>query len=169
MSTEPGSTVWGQDIYQAQGWLYKNQITPPTDPTSPAPPPGAAVRVKYVGRFLDGKVFDQSDDFTFQLGWNKVILGWDKGVATMRPGEKAVLRCSPEMGYGKDGTAGIPGNSTLLFEIEMLEWKDGQSSAGGPDVMGLFIVAMLVLACAAPFLRDFMMSSPEFRHEFDDF
>eukprot|EP00658_Telonema_sp_P-2_P012435 TRINITY_DN14734_c0_g2_i1.p1 TRINITY_DN14734_c0_g2~~TRINITY_DN14734_c0_g2_i1.p1 ORF type:complete len:102 (+),score=23.25 TRINITY_DN14734_c0_g2_i1:185-490(+) len=73
MSTEPGSTVWGQDIYQAQGWLYKNQITPPTDPTSPAPPPGAAVRVKYVGRFLDGKVFDQSDDFTFQLGWNKAV------------------------------------------------------------------------------------------------
>ena len=49
-----------------------------------------------------------------------MILGWDKGVATMKKGEKAVLECSPEYGYGDMGAGGvIPPRATLLFEVEV--------------------------------------------------
>merc|ERR1711865_1229771 len=151
-SKEPGSTVWGQDIYHDEGWLHK-RVTKAG--TGALPPPGALVHVKYEGKFLDGNTFDQSEDFNFQIGFNRVILGWDKGLASMQVGEQAVLRCAPEMAYGKDGNDVIPAQSTLVFDIEVLGWEDS-NSVGGPDVMGLLIAGMVVLACAAPFLRDYL-------------
>ena len=49
-----------------------------------------------------------------------VILGWDKGVATMKKGEKAILECAPEYAYGDAGAGGIiPPKATLLFEVEV--------------------------------------------------
>ena len=46
-----------------------------------------------------------------------MIKGWDKGVATMKKGEKAVLKCAPEYAYGETGSPPkIPPNSTLSFE-----------------------------------------------------
>lgn len=49
-----------------------------------------------------------------------VILGWDKGVATMKKGERAILECAPEYAYGDAGAGGvIPPKATLLFEVEV--------------------------------------------------
>ena len=58
----------------------------------------------------------------FQVGANKVVKGLDEGVTQMTRGEKAVLTCSPELGYGEKGVAFglIPPNSTLAFEVELL-------------------------------------------------
>ncbi|CCW64741.1 unnamed protein product [Phytomonas sp. EM1] len=92
------------------------------------PVSGAKVIVHYVGRLeSDGSVFDSSrergEPFEFTLGKGQVIKGWDKGVATMRIGETAVLKCYADYAYGAAGSPPkIPGNATLLFEVELLGW-----------------------------------------------
>jgi FKBP-type peptidyl-prolyl cis-trans isomerase len=86
---------------------------------------GSAVSVHYVGTLQDGTVFDSSRErdtpFTFIVGQGKVIRGWDLGVVGMRVGGKRKLVVPPHLGYGEDGSPPkIPGNATLLFEIELL-------------------------------------------------
>lgn len=91
--------------------------------TGPSPSVTDSVTVNYVGTFPDGKKFDASADHggpaTFPLG--RVIKGWIEGVSTMKVGGKRKLICSPDLAYGAAGRDGIPPNSTLHFEIELLK------------------------------------------------
>jgi FKBP-type peptidyl-prolyl cis-trans isomerase len=80
---------------------------------------GRTISLNYVGKLLTGKKFD-SGTFSFGLGAGQVIKGFDEGIAKMRVGEKATLIFPSSIGYGSQGTSGIPGNSPLLFEIEVL-------------------------------------------------
>ncbi|MCP9770314.1 FKBP-type peptidyl-prolyl cis-trans isomerase [Lacihabitans sp. LS3-19] len=80
---------------------------------------GRSIALNYVGKLLTGKKFD-SGTFSFTLGAGQVIKGFDEGIAKMRVGEKATLIFPSSIGYGSKGTSGIPGNSPLLFEIEVL-------------------------------------------------
>ena len=89
---------------------------------------GKDVTVNYTGIFTDGKKFDSSRDpgrtpFTFKLGAGQVIKGWDVGVDGMRVGGTRILMIPPELGYGSQDYGPIPGNSTLIFEVELLEVK----------------------------------------------
>lgn len=102
-------------------FLAKNE-----DPAAAGPETGQTVSVHYTGWLTDGTKFDSSVDrgqpFQFGLGLGQVIKGWDEGVAQMKVGEKAKLTIQPEKAYGEQGFPGaIPPNSTLVFEVELLE------------------------------------------------
>jgi FKBP-type peptidyl-prolyl cis-trans isomerase len=89
---------------------------------------GDNVKVHYVGTLPDGKEFDSSkkhnQPFEFELGAGRVIKGWDQGVAGMKIGGKRKLTVPPSLGYGARGFPPvIPPNSTLIFEVELLEVK----------------------------------------------
>ncbi|MFZ2523167.1 MAG: FKBP-type peptidyl-prolyl cis-trans isomerase [Minisyncoccia bacterium] len=87
---------------------------------------GDTLIVNYTGKLPDGTVFDSSiprnEPFQFRLGAGMVIKGWDEGLQGMKVGGKRILIIPPEYGYGAEGIAGvIPGNSTIIFEIELLK------------------------------------------------
>lgn len=84
------------------------------------------VKVNYRGTFADGREFDSSykrgTPTTFKL--SSVIACWTEGVQKMKVGGKAKLVCPPATAYGERGAGSvIPPNSTLTFEIELLEVK----------------------------------------------
>ena len=80
------------------------------------------VKVHYHGTFPDGRVFDSSvqrgEPATFPL--NQVIAGWTEGLQLMKVGDKFKFEVPPDLAYGPGGRPGIPPNSTLVFEVELL-------------------------------------------------
>lgn len=89
---------------------------------------GKNVRVHYTGMLLDGTIFDSSikrnTPFTFQLGKNTVIPGWEEGIATMKKGEKARFIMPSSLGYGAKGAGNsIPPYSSLIFDVEMIDFQ----------------------------------------------
>lgn len=89
------------------------------------PEDGDLVIVHYTGTLADGTKFDSSRDrgqtFSFPLGEGRVIKGWDEGLATMRIGGKRQLIIPPHLGYGERKAGSIPPNSTLYFEVELVD------------------------------------------------
>lgn len=85
---------------------------------------GDQATVHYTGWLQEGGKFDSSLDngrpFTFVVGGN-VIEGWSKGVVGMKVGGKRHLVIPPDLGYGEEGAGPIPPNSTLIFEVELLD------------------------------------------------
>ena len=89
----------------------------------------AMVSVHFTGRFPNGTVFDEkfaNKPFEFQLNANAVVDGMERGVASMLPGERALLTCEPRWAYGGVGVGSrIPPNATLVYDVELLSWKEG--------------------------------------------
>ena len=92
--------------------------------------PGDKLTMHYTGKlYSDCSTFDSSvergDPFKFTLGKGEVIKGWDDGLCGMCVGEKRKLTIPSDLAYG-DGGSGekIPGGSTLMFDVELLEIKE---------------------------------------------
>lgn len=88
---------------------------------------GDTVTVKYVGALAkDGTIFDASSDhqggtFNFTVGAGQVIKGWDAGIPGMKVGEKRRLLIPASLGYGSNANGGIPANSALVFDVELVK------------------------------------------------
>lgn len=83
------------------GWLYK------------------ATAVDNKGTKFDSSL-DRGTPFSFTLGAGQVIVGWDQGVLGMRVGGQRRLVIPPSLGYGSRGQGSIPGNATLVFDVQMV-------------------------------------------------
>jgi FKBP-type peptidyl-prolyl cis-trans isomerase FkpA len=92
---------------------------------------GDEVKMNYTGMFLDGKKFDSNEDsafnhvtpFSFALGKNAVIKGWDEAVAMLKKGSKAKIILPSAIAYGSTGNPQIPANSVLQFDVELIDFK----------------------------------------------
>lgn len=118
------------------GGVIKQIVEKGTGPEDQTPKTGNDVEVHYVGRLQNGEIFDQSrDPFKFQLGIGQVIKGWDKAVATMTLGEKALVTIKPDYAYGVSGSGKIPPNATLEFEITLLSFNDEKELVPDKGIM----------------------------------
>ncbi len=88
---------------------------------------GDKITVHYTGTLLNGNKFDSSRDrnqpFAFTLGVGQVIKGWDEAFAMLQQGDRATLTIPPAAGYGERAVSGIPANSILIFDVELLSVK----------------------------------------------
>ena len=92
-----------------------------------SPQKGAVVTVHYTGKLLSGKKFDSSVDrgqpIDFPVGQGQVIKGWDEALLGMKKGEKRVLIIPSDLGYGPSGRGPIPPNATMIFDVELVDFK----------------------------------------------
>jgi peptidylprolyl isomerase len=114
----------GREVTTPSGLKYTDLVVG----TGPSPSPGQTAVVHYTGTLTDGTKFDSSRDrgqpFSFVLGRGMVIKGWDEGIRTMKVGGRRRLVIPPALGYGLVGQPPkIPGNATLVFDVELLDVK----------------------------------------------
>jgi FKBP-type peptidyl-prolyl cis-trans isomerase len=92
------------------------------DGSGARPGPTDVVTVHYAGTLADGTEFDSSikrgEPTSFPL--NRVIKGWQEGVALMGVGDKVELAIPYQLAYGAEGKGPIPGAATLLFTVDLL-------------------------------------------------
>lgn len=122
-----------QEVTLPSGVIYRDEVVG----TGAEASSGKSVTVNYVGALTSGQVFDASSahgqPFTFTLGSGMVIKGWDEAVAGMKVGGKRLMQIPADMAYGARAIQGkdaqgntvdvIPANSTLIFEVELLDVK----------------------------------------------
>jgi len=125
-----------QEDEERQAYLTANNIT--VEPTESGlyyietlegfgiqPKIFSTVTVHYEGRLLNGEVFDSSyergEPITFTLGIGQVIAGWDEGIAYMKKGGKATFVIPSNLAYGANGNNAIPGYSSLVFDVELID------------------------------------------------
>ena len=116
-----------------------DESTAPTPPTAPfsatelregtgaTAMQGRTVTVSYTGWLYDpsrpeskGTQFDSQASFTFQLGVGRVIPGWEQGIPGMKVGGQRRLVIPANLGYGSQMVGSIPPNSTLVFDVMLL-------------------------------------------------
>jgi len=112
------------------GLLYKVE----KEGTGAAPKESDTVVVNYKGTLIDGQEFDNSykrgEPLSFRL--DGVIPGWTEGLKNIKKGGKIKLVIPPELAYGKNGVPGIPANSTLEFDVELLDINPAAKADAAP-------------------------------------
>jgi FKBP-type peptidyl-prolyl cis-trans isomerase FkpA len=112
---------------QHSSGLFYTIVTAGTGTTTPAI--CSSITVKYTGRFLNGTIFDNNNNNVvpaqFLLG--RLIPGWQKAIPLIKKGGSIKLYIPPSLGYGSQdvknnaGVVVIPGNSTLIFDMDLLD------------------------------------------------
>jgi len=106
-----------------------------TNGTGATPSGSDKVSVNYKGTLIDGTEFDSSykrgQPSSFPVGG--VIRGWTEALQKMSVGSKWKLFIPAELAYGENGRPGIPPNSTLIFEIELLSVEAAPAPAAPPQ------------------------------------
>jgi FKBP-type peptidyl-prolyl cis-trans isomerase len=89
----------------------------------PSPTATDRVKVHYTGTLVDGKKFDSSVDRgqPAEFGVGEVIKGWTEGLQLMKKGAKYRFVIPSALGYGEKGNRMIPGNSVLVFDVELID------------------------------------------------
>lgn len=87
----------------------------------PHPTDSDVALINYVGRLPDGKVFDQSQQPT-PMPVSGVVPGFSEALKLMNKGAKYRFVIPPKLGYGDKATGPIPANSTLTFEVELIDF-----------------------------------------------
>lgn len=102
-----GRGVWIRDFQEGNGEVIDS---------------GTTVEVHYVGMLADGRTFSATDrkPFSFTLGANAVIAGWEDGVLGMRVGGRRQLVIPPHLGYGAEGDGAIPPDAVLVFDVTVV-------------------------------------------------
>lgn len=100
--------------------------------TGPTPGPHDQVSVLYTGKLVDGTVFDTTDNSNKEprkFAVNGVIPGWSEALKMMKKGSVWELYIPSNLAYGERGNARIPGNSALIFHVELVDIHPGQPPA----------------------------------------
>lgn len=79
------------------------------------------VLVSYVGKLKDGTVFDQNPQAALPV--DGVVPGFTQGLLKMKKGGKYHISIPPQLGYGAEAKGPIPANSTLEFDVTLLDFK----------------------------------------------
>ena len=82
---------------------------------------GDRVLVKYVGKFVDGKIFDQGEGLDVVIGEGRVISGWETALKTMKAGGESTFIIPSSVAYGERGSGPIPASTPLVFDITLQE------------------------------------------------
>ena len=137
-SEENATKIGVENMSQAKTYLEENAGKPGIKTTDsglqyetltkgkgPHPRPESKVVVHYEGKLTSGDVFDSSIQRgkPAEFGLNQVIAGWTEGLQLMKAGGKTRFYIPPELAYGPGGTRGIPPNSVLIFDVELIEIK----------------------------------------------
>ncbi|ORX62425.1 hypothetical protein DM01DRAFT_260565 [Hesseltinella vesiculosa] len=102
---------------------------------------GDKLSMHYTGTLFDtGEKFDSSRDrnepLEFTLGAGQVIVGWEKGLKNMCIGEQRKLVIPSDMAYGDRGAgSAIPPGATLVFEVELVDIKEGPAFLRQPQAV----------------------------------
>lgn len=112
------------EVTTASGLKYSDMVVG----TGATPQKGQTVTVHYTGTLENGFKFDSSRDrgtpTDFRIGVGQVIKGWDEGLMSMKVGGRRKLIIPSALGYGPQGRPpDIPGNSKLLFDVELVGVK----------------------------------------------
>lgn len=81
------------------------------------------ITINYKGYLLDHTVFDETDGDPRTFSLNKLISGWKIGIPYIGKGGKCKLIIPPHIGYGPNDSGPIPGNSVLVFDIELVDFN----------------------------------------------
>ncbi|MBK7970079.1 MAG: FKBP-type peptidyl-prolyl cis-trans isomerase [Bacteroidetes bacterium] len=92
---------------------------------------GDTISALFTGRMLDGKVFDKAENrdepFRFVAGKNEVIAGWEECIPYFKKGAVVRMVIPSDLGYGASDYGKIPGYSTLVFDVEIIDIIKGKN------------------------------------------
>jgi peptidylprolyl isomerase len=93
------------------------------------PKPGDQVWLHFYAKFEIDSLYDSSAEagpLDFYLGYGQLIKGWEEGLQLVQPGGTILLVVPPQLAYGSSPQHNIPANSTLIFEIALLQVNAGE-------------------------------------------